>query len=204
MPKIVDADERRDAVADAVLRVVERDGVRGASLRGVAAEAGLNIGSVRHYFASHHELLRFAMRSVIERTATRLERDRDAISASAAASPTTTPGDRLDALAGLLAQLLPLDEKRRRENAVLLEFLVVARTDPVLDELSRESIAGVTELARRVLEAAGADASEVESQRLAAVVDGLSVRCVLQPTLVAADAVAVLRAHLDPLTRPQT
>lgn len=195
----MDAGERREAVVDAVLRVAERDGVRGASLRGVAVEAGLNIGSVRHYFAGHQELLRFAMQSVIDRTSARLERHRETLAAHVA----TTPGERLDALAELLAELLPLDENRRRENAVLLEFLVAARTDPDLDALSREAIAGVTALARRVLEAIGADASEVECQRLAALVDGLGLRCVLQPELVTVDAVAALRAHLDALTRPR-
>lgn len=195
----MDAVERREAVADAVLRVAERDGLRGASLRGVAVEAGLNIGSVRHYFAGHQELLRFAMQSVIDRTSARLERRREALAANLAA----TPGERLDALAELLAELLPLDEDRRRENAVLLEFLVAARTDPDLDALSREAIAGVTALARRVLEAAGADASDVECQRLAALVDGLGLRCVLQPELVTVDAVAALRAHLDALARPR-
>lgn len=192
----MDPDERREVVADAVLRVVERDGVRAASLRGVATEADLNIGSVRHYFAGHQELLRFAMRMVIERTTARLERRRDE-------RPGATPEERLEALAGLLAELLPLDEERRRENAVLLEFLVAARTDPDLEALSREAIAGVTALARRVLGAAGADASEVEGQRLAALVDGLSLRCVLQPGLVAPDPVAVLRTHLRSLTSEQ-
>lgn len=198
MPKIVDAEERRQAVADAVLRAVERDGVRGASLRGVAAEAGLNVGSVRHYFAGHQELLRFAMRSVIERTSARLQRHRDAF----AARPDASSDERLDALARLLAELLPLDDERRRENAVLLEFLVAARTDPDLDGLSQEAVAGVGALVRRALEAAGADASDVECQRLAALVDGLSLRCVLQPGLISADPVDILRAHLASSARP--
>lgn len=64
MPKIVDPGARRRAVADAVLRVIGREGVEGASLRNVAEEAGLAIGSVRHYFRDHDELLLFTMREL--------------------------------------------------------------------------------------------------------------------------------------------
>ncbi len=50
MPKIVDHDARREEIAQALWRVVRRDGIRAASVRTVAAEAGWSAGAVRYYF----------------------------------------------------------------------------------------------------------------------------------------------------------
>jgi AcrR family transcriptional regulator len=55
-----------------VFRVIRRDGVDQASLRAVATEAGLVIGSVRHYFATHDEMIVFAMRVLADRVTTRI------------------------------------------------------------------------------------------------------------------------------------
>lgn len=196
MPKVVDAAQRREAVVDAVLRLAAREGLHRVSLRTVAAESGLNIGSVRHYFEGQRELVRFAMRSVIDRVTSRLEHRRAALPERAA----RTPDELLTERAAFLAELLPLDGPRRRENAVLLEFLVAARTDAGLDDLAHEAVEGVRALAAGVLAAIGVTDVEAEAQRLAALIDGLVLRCVLQPGLLAPDtAVAVIRTHLASL-----
>ena len=57
MPVRLDHDERRTELAEAVWRVIRREGVRGASVRGVAREAGLSMGSVRYFFGTQEELL---------------------------------------------------------------------------------------------------------------------------------------------------
>ena len=41
----------------------------------------------------------------------------------------------------LLEELLPLDDIRRAEITVFLEFATAARTDPALDHLAREAAA---------------------------------------------------------------
>ncbi|HWT95113.1 MAG TPA: TetR family transcriptional regulator C-terminal domain-containing protein, partial [Solirubrobacteraceae bacterium] len=119
MPKHVDHDQRRDELADAVWRLVVREGVEAASLRRVAAEAGWSVGSVRHYFATQHELLTFAMELVVTRATARLQ--------------TTPPGpDAPATAAALLGQLLPLDDERRAEMQVWLAFSTRAAVDPAL------------------------------------------------------------------------
>ena len=65
MPRVVDPVERRRFLAQAVWRVVRREGLERASVREVAREAGVSMGSLRHYFSSQSELLIFAMRMVI-------------------------------------------------------------------------------------------------------------------------------------------
>ena len=204
MPKVVDGDERRAHIADAVLRLAAKEGLPAVSLRAVAAESGLNIGSVRHYFDSQHALLRFAMRTTIDRTSERLIARRDRMPPIA-----DLPADEIvDRLAEFLSELLPLDERRRTEATVLVEFLLAARADPSLDDLAREAVEGTVKLARRALDARARSGRfapvdpEVEAPRLAALLDGLAFRAVLQPDLAPPEeCAAVLRAHLTELFR---
>ncbi|WP_033289594.1 TetR/AcrR family transcriptional regulator [Amycolatopsis jejuensis] len=204
MPKVVNSEQRRAHIADAVLRLAARDGLHAVSLRGVAAESGLNIGSVRHYFDSQHDLMRFAMRTTIDRATARLIERRDAMPPIAGLAP----DEVVDQLAEFFSELLPLDERRRTEMTVLVEFLIAARADPGLDDLAREAVRGTVTLAHRILEALERSGrfepldAEVEAPRLAALLDGLAFRAVLQPEITTPEeCVAVLRAHLGELTR---
>lgn len=61
MPKRVDYDERRRHIGDAVLRLIATRGVEAASVRTVAAEAGVSPGAVQHYFTTKAEMLGFAL-----------------------------------------------------------------------------------------------------------------------------------------------
>lgn len=206
MPKIVDPERRRADVVDALFRVVRRAGLEGASLRNVADEAGLAIGSVRHYFDSHDALLAFALDAMVERVSDRL------LARVAVVLPEIEEGRVVgdaarDATADMLGELLPLDDERRDEAAVWLAFVDAARTRPALRERSAAATAATAGLVRRVL--AGADRRgglragldlDLEEQRLSALIDGLTLRSVLHPELLTADtARRALRAHLDSL-----
>jgi AcrR family transcriptional regulator len=107
MPKLVDHEERRRLIAQATWRVISRDGVRAASVRTVAAEAGLSTGALRHYFDDHASLLLFAARHSLELMAVRVF----AYLSRADAEPRAT-------VQACLEELLPLDEQRAAESAV--------------------------------------------------------------------------------------
>ena len=119
MPKLVDHQERRRLIAQATWRVISRDGVRAASVRAVAAEAGLSTGALRHYFDNHSSLLLFAARHSIELAAGRLL---DHLSGTAAEPRTTVQA--------CLEELLPLDEQRAAESAVYFGLGDLARLTP--------------------------------------------------------------------------
>ncbi|GAA3091761.1 TetR/AcrR family transcriptional regulator [Streptosporangium carneum] len=205
MPKQVDPVARRNDVVDALFRVVLRDGLQRASLRAVADEAGLNIGSLRHYFANQQELMSFAMQAMLDRVSDRLLRRVDEMGDVSA----LTREQRRSLTAGLLSELLPLDETRRAEVAVFIDFVAAARTHPAIDaELARRSAVGTRALVRRILvrmEDTGAlrpglDA-DVETERLSSLLDGLSLNTVLHPEVLSPEkCVRVLQAHLDDLT----
>jgi TetR/AcrR family transcriptional regulator, transcriptional repressor of bet genes len=57
MPRIVDAEQRRNELTDAAARLIARSGIESATLRDVAAEAGMTTGALTHYFSDKRELL---------------------------------------------------------------------------------------------------------------------------------------------------
>ncbi|MGH3548111.1 MAG: TetR family transcriptional regulator C-terminal domain-containing protein [Pseudonocardiaceae bacterium] len=88
-----------------------------------------------------------------------------------------------------------------------LEFTTAARINPVFDDLARKSAAGTRSLVRQVLTGilrAGLDLN-AETERLVALLDGLSINAVLRPDLLSADdRVAVLHTHLAELESTST
>ncbi|GAA3165067.1 MULTISPECIES: TetR/AcrR family transcriptional regulator [Streptomyces] len=206
MPKLVDRDARRRDVVDALFRVVVRDGLQRASLRAVADEAALNIGSVRHYFASQQELMRFAMESMLERVSARLMRRVDAVG-GVAGHPRA---EQYRLVADLLGELLPLDDLRRAEVTVFLDFTAAARTEPAFADLSRKAATGTRALIHRALTGLADDGSlgpgrdvPAETERLAALIDGLGLTAVLHPAVVTPAVCAdTLRTHLADLAAP--
>lgn len=184
--------QRRRELAEAVLRVVRRDGLEQASVRNVAREAGLSTGSLRHYFVSQSELMVFAFRTVIDRIDARL----------AALAPEPDARRRAERV---LLELLPLDDERRAENEVWLAFTSRAVVDPELramrdagyDALRAACRAIVTDLAAAGL--APTDVSD-QAERLHAVLDGLAVHAAMRPDHHrAATLTKVVTHHLDAL-----
>lgn len=187
MAKHVDHHQRRDELAAAVWRLVVREGVEAASLRRVAAEAGWSVGSVRHYFATQHELLVFAMELVVTRATARLQ--------------ATPPGaDARTTAAALLHQLLPLDDERRAEMQVWLAFSTRAAVDPALRPLRDEAHAGIAQLCRELAATLGAADPDLTGGELHALADGLALQGVLTPhALPPARIEAILAGRLEEL-----
>jgi AcrR family transcriptional regulator len=146
MPKVVDHDERREALARAVWSVVARAGVEGATVRAVAAEAGWSMGALRYYFATQDGLLTFALEAMLRRVPQRLARHLAAAEKPAAerrAAEKPAADERGAELAQrLLEELLPLDSERLGEVLVWLAFLARARVDAGLAALRLTGWAG--------------------------------------------------------------
>ena len=200
MPKIVDADTRRQDVVEAVLRIIAVDGLERASLREVADEAGLAVGSVRHYFAGSEELLTYSFATVLDRILRRLG---GALPAVAAAVPGSR--EQRTAVMAVLAGLLPLDETRAVEACAWMAFKNAARTRPFLAGEADRSHREVAAIAGQVVAALmppdePQDALVVEAERLLATLDGLCMHALLQPGWMTADMCSdVLERHLDGL-----
>jgi AcrR family transcriptional regulator len=192
MPKVVDPDERRKDLAEAVWRVVRRDGLDRASVRNVAHEAGLSMGSLRHYFGTQADLLIFAMRLVIERIEHRV-------------TELDLPEDPRQAAERVLAELLPLDAERRAEDEVWLAFTARALVDPALRALRDESYDLLRDVCHRLVRQLGGPGLaeldlDLETDRLFALLDGLALHAAMRPEQATPGRLtAVLARHLDDL-----
>ncbi|PLT31629.1 TetR/AcrR family transcriptional regulator [Peribacillus deserti] len=123
MPKFVDHEKQKILLAEAVWRIIRREGIEKASVRNIAEEAGISTGSMRHYFSTQSELFAFAMELVATRVKERMERF-------------AFSGNPVEDMRKLLLELLPMDEERRAETEVWLAFNIKALSDPNLKKLS--------------------------------------------------------------------
>lgn len=171
MPKIVDHDARRVELAEAVGRVIARDGVNEVSIRSVAAEAGWSSGALRHYFTTRAELLAFACEQVIERITIRITGMRHT-------------GTMRQAVRDTLLETMPLDAPRTTEASIAFAFLALGLSDPRLAEVQRVHFGAMYGLCRQLVEGLHAEglllphtaSVEVLARRLHALVDGLSIQ----------------------------
>ncbi|WP_413248201.1 TetR/AcrR family transcriptional regulator [Sinomonas flava] len=196
MPRKVDAAERRREVVDAVKRIVVADGLARVSLREVAGEADLVVGSVRHYFATSSDLLVCAFDDVVDSVLARV------LDASPLGRSAGHPGE--EGLVAQLCQLLPLDEERAVDLCVWSEFKLAARTRPELAptaERGHRSLAAALGAAVRSLRPELPDEElVVEAERLLATVEGLGLHAMLQGRwLDVALCLAVVRAQVASL-----
>ena len=197
MPRTVDPAERRALVAAAARAVIARDGLDGASVRRVAAEAGSSTTVVTHYFDDKQALLIAAVEDAYAAVTVRMVRQLE----------TGPPG--LAGVRALLLEALPLDAERQAEARVWMAFWAAAATRPELRRVQRagyrewrELVASMlTDAAERGEVADGLDPATVGEQ-LMCLVDGLLLQATLEPErLDPARQVEFLDAALSRLAR---
>lgn len=196
MPKQVDHRERRGRIAEALWTVAERDGIAAATVRYVAAEAGVSVGMVQHYFSTKDEMLLFALQWVGEEFGQQ-------ITAKVGALP--EPRDPYEVIRIVLAARLPRDRRARIYVQALTAWLGRSVENPGLARYMLEGTRLLRDgLAERVREAqrAGRIAGTVDPVRTAdgllAFADGLTSH-VLQNLHTTEEAHEVLREYLDRL-----
>ncbi|MFE6859415.1 TetR/AcrR family transcriptional regulator [Nocardia sp. NPDC057668] len=193
MPKLIDHAQRQQEIAEAVWRVIQRDGVSAVSVRDVAAEAGISAGSLRHVFASKAELLAYSMRLVQKRVRERAE----------AHAAITDPWER--ALA-VIAEFLPLDANRRCEIDVNLALVAESPAHPLLKDIAldayRELRAGCVTVLTRLADCGlirPALDLDAEATRLHALIDGVALHALIGDADAAHTAEGVIAHHLRTL-----
>ncbi|QLE70598.1 TetR/AcrR family transcriptional regulator [Streptomyces rectiverticillatus] len=138
---------RRRQIAEAVWRIAAERGLEAASMREVAAEAGVSLRVVQYHFGSKHGLLVSALHLLHE------ENDRRA-RARMAALP--DPADLRAVLGAVLNEFLPLDEQRRSALRVFVAYYVRSLTDPALAEVFLHASQPVEQLVAGLIAQAGA------------------------------------------------
>ncbi|MFZ4809918.1 MAG: TetR/AcrR family transcriptional regulator [Ilumatobacteraceae bacterium] len=170
MPKVVDVEERRLALTDAAARLIARAGLGAATMREVAAEAGLTTGALTHYFADKRELL--------------LRTFQASLDGRRSQQSTGEPVDARSALRASLEGALPIDEGRRRHWMVTMAFCAQAACD---DELAGAQRDAYREFRRHVetlvaeIGIADAEHSGHTAEQLIAQADGIALQALLDP-----------------------
>jgi AcrR family transcriptional regulator len=181
-------------VLDAVVEVIAERGLEAATMRNVAAVAGISLAQVQYYFRSKEELVAAAFhhltRAFDEKLAT-----------------VDLSGPPRKVLRDALELWLPLDESRARDARVWLAFSAAAATSTALKEIAAATDHELRIAFARLLDAAVAEGqlgevvdTESEAALLLAVVDGLVVQGLALPTSArSAFLVAGLNTHLGRL-----
>ncbi len=199
MPKRIDVEQRRQELAAAVWEVVRGRGIGALSVRTVAAEAGVAVGSLRHVFPTRSELVVFSAELMLSQARRRID-----------AVPRT---GRIEAdVLALLTELLPISADARAELevnlALIAEAPAVPELRPVRDRALRELRDFCTAIASWLIaDAAGREQAEVDAdiagRRLHALVDGLALHLLSDPGGGDVDwALAILRDEISALHTP--
>jgi AcrR family transcriptional regulator len=143
MPRRVDPDVRREQVADAVIEEIAAHGLRSVTLARISERTGLAIGSIRHYFGDTlREVMRFTLNVLMQRIGRRA---------------TTMSDDPVARITDVIAFAAPTSDQERREHIALVEYRVMARTDPEFAaDIAATSLQGA-EVVRSLLRDALAD-----------------------------------------------
>lgn len=183
--------QRRDALADAGLRLVARDGLRALTHRAVDAEAGVPSGSTSYYARGRRDLTAL----VVARISERLADDLDGVAippvldvvgaahiADAFLTELATRQDAQAARLAMLTELRPDDDLR----------VPLTSADPVRAALVATAV--------RLLTALGVDDADGAAVDLVGLVDALLLYRIAE--VAPLDAHRVLAAYLSGLRRP--
>ena len=159
------------------------------------------MGSVRHFFADHDQLLLFAVEELVEHARRRIE------AGTPARMSLLADGRPLAAVAALLEEVLPLDAERQIEAKVWAAFTTPPVTNPEIGAIRMQVDDGVRELCGNALDALQefgllhADRERrIEIERIHALLDGLTIHLTIESTRLDPDfARTIVLTHLGEL-----
>ncbi|MBX6750966.1 MAG: TetR family transcriptional regulator C-terminal domain-containing protein [Micromonosporaceae bacterium] len=197
MPKQVDHEERRRALAEAVFTVIGSRGFEAVSLREVADMAGVSMGAVQHYFPSKNDMLLFALGHMRARVMQRLQ----------SAIATLAEPTHRDVIRAGIRVMLPVDEPGRQEAIVNIAFFSAATVTPAYATVLRDgyerllaATVGLLEAARQAGELRRGVDVDAEAAGLFFLIQGL-----IGPMLIGActpdEGLALVDRHLDRIFR---
>ncbi len=125
MPKLVDHEERRAHIIDALLRSAANSGLHSVTMRSVAIEADVSVRLVQYYFDTKEKLLLAAMTRLATRMGERVQR-------RVRTTGTGTGTDPRGIIEAVLLEAVPTDEEGRAFHLIYTEYAVLSVTDPTL------------------------------------------------------------------------
>lgn len=188
------SEQRRQAILDAAMRIVVRDGVRGVRHRAVAAEAGVPLSATTYYFKDIEDLLADSFARYVERSAAHMAKlwasSEEMLRQLLAATDQTAEarGRLADAIARMTADYVRKQLNTRRdylmaEQAFRQEALLTPRLAGLV--LSHQRI--LHEGACQMLRVLGSRCPEQDAQVLTALIGQMEYQALLAPDPAAED-----------------
>lgn len=197
VPRVVDVERQKAAIAAATARLIASSGLEAVSLRSVAAEAGVSMGRVQHYFATKDDLLLEALQRSYRRMEWRIGQRLQ-----------HGTGGRREVLVAILEELLAEDPETRDAIRINTAFATRALEDERIAAVLTEGDEEIQALAVAVVADAraaglvGPDVDpELDGRVLFALATGLGSHVALYGTSPEA-ARATLHHHLQRVAPP--
>ncbi len=183
-------EERRSALVEATLRIIEEEGLEGVTHRRVADAAGVPLAATTYYFSSKEDLMQAAMEALIERDSQNLK----FITENVIERGDMSLDQGVEAIIAWQSDLL-LNHRMERFAEFEL-YLRVARTAPRPDDLPDWPDA-FHEVATVSLRALGMEDPEREAKALVALIHGLVLHGLVSkdPDYATSVFAPVLRAY---------
>ncbi|RPF50401.1 TetR/AcrR family transcriptional regulator [Aquisalibacillus elongatus] len=128
MPKIIDHAERKDQIVEAMFRIIHHSGFEKATLREIAKEAGLSLGSVQHFFPKQKDIYMFAIDVVYQRFEERMQQVVQDYQGG------------FENAVRMIKQIVSANtEEERMENDIWMKFSIMATMNPEYQEPKNKS-----------------------------------------------------------------
>jgi TetR/AcrR family transcriptional repressor of bet genes len=181
MPKIVDHEERRRAIASAAVDAIASNGLSGVKLTDIGRMAGVTTGSIAHYFSDKDAVLAAALEEVCTRLFIQI------------GQPDNPP------TVAEIASALPVNDEKRKEWKVWLAYWGRAPHAPALAHIHRQYYAEIETAVAEDMEGIHPD-PHMAATAIIAAVDGIGTRATLEPDLwPEARQVALLDQLISPI-----
>lgn len=173
MPRQVDHEERRRAVAEIATSLIARGGLDALTVREVARAANYSTAIVSHYFSGKRELLSYIYQAAVDRAAERINK--------------VVAQDPCDLL-GVIDAILPVNAGQSRDWQVWFAFWGMAVADAEFAADQRRMVLNAHRIFREVLVARqrarllsrNADC-ELLARLCVTLLDGIAIQAVFDP-----------------------
>ncbi|NIK12612.1 TetR/AcrR family transcriptional regulator [Alkalibacillus almallahensis] len=129
MPKKIDHTERKDHIIEAMFRIVHRSGFEKATLREIAKEADLSLGSVQHFFPKQGDIYIDAIEEIYSRFKARMDEIEH-----------HNDENVFDNAVRMIKQIVQAStEEERMENDIWMKFSIMATMNPDYHEAKNKS-----------------------------------------------------------------
>ncbi|WP_462421921.1 TetR/AcrR family transcriptional regulator [Salinicoccus sp. Marseille-QA3877] len=197
MPKLVNHEERKSLIADAVFKLVQEIGFEKLTIRKIAQESELTLGGVQYYFSNQQQLYIYAMETLLNRTE---ERIYDSVKKG---------DDPLDGVTQMLKQLIPSGpDDQKMEIEAWLQFAIMARKDRKLNDFNKKIRNSTEQLMHHIISILTENAlfrddldTNEEAKNLYVFIDGVTIQSILYPYLFGEEEIdAHIKNYLRKIT----